>query len=218
MITEGNISDIRIAKDKLNIKPDSIYCFDRAYTDLELWSNIDFSKSYFVTKLKNNLKYTVLGQHLEAMKDGILSDEKIKLENKKYEKNLRMIRFLDEKSDEVVSFVTNNFKLSAKTIVQIYKTRWQIEIFFRWIKQNLQIKTFLGTSKNAVMSQVWIAMIYYLLLTYIKYQSKYEKSLFYLHRIIKEALLSRLTLIDLLSATPARISDFKIKEFQLVFW
>ncbi|KJJ83533.1 transposase, IS4 family protein [Candidatus Omnitrophus magneticus] len=117
MITEGNISDIRIAKDKLNIKPDSIYCFDRAYTDLELWSNIDFSKSYFVTKLKNNLKYTVLGQHLEAMKDGILSDEKIKLENKKYEKNLRMIRFLDEKSDEVVSFVTNNFKLSAKTIV-----------------------------------------------------------------------------------------------------
>ncbi|KJJ85559.1 transposase IS4 family protein [Candidatus Omnitrophus magneticus] len=142
-----------------------------------------------MTKLKNNLKYTVLGQHLEAMKDGILSDEKIKLENKKYEKNLRMIRFLDEKSDEVVSIVTNNFKLSAKTIVQIYKTRWQIEIFFRWIKQNLQIKTFLGTSKNAVMSQVWIAMIYYLLLTYIKLQSKYEKSLFYLHRIIEEALL-----------------------------
>jgi len=96
-------------------------------------------------------------------------------------------------------FLTNNFQLSAYTITQIYKSRWQIEIFFKWIKQNLKIKSFLGTSKNAVLSQIWVAMCYYLLLTYIKYQTKYTYSLLELTRLISEALFMRRNLIDLLS-------------------
>jgi IS4 transposase len=102
-------------------------------------------------------------------------------------------------------FLTNNFKLAASTIAQIYKSRWQIELFFKWIKQNLKIKSFLGTSKNAVMTQIWVAMCYYLLLTYIKYQTKYTNSLLELSRVIRETLFDRKTLIDILTIKPERI-------------
>jgi len=218
VMTEANVSDITVAKSNLLIIPDSIYCLDRAYTDFELWASIDSQQSYFVTKMKKSIKYEVTGQHTKTLKKGILSDERIRLKNRKYKKELRLIRFYDDNTGEIIEFVTNNFKLAPYTIVLIYKTRWQIEIFFRWIKQNLKIKTFLGTSKNAVLTQVWVAMIYYLLLTYIKYQTKFKSSLLCLHRIVREALMSRLTLIDLLRATPVKIAEFKIKEFQYNFW
>ena len=218
VMTEGKVSDVTVAKTDLSIIPDSIYCLDRAYTDLEMWSYIDLQRAYFVTKLKKNIKYEVTGQQTERKSKIMLSDEKIRLGNKKYKKELRLIRFYDEEKGEIVDFITNNFKLAPMTIVKIYKTRWQIEIFFRWIKQNLKIKSFLGTSKNAVMTQVWIAMIYYLLLTYIKYQTKFGSTLLSLHRIIREALMHRLTVVDLLRATPVKISRFQIKEFQHNFW
>jgi len=217
-MTDGKASDITVAKTDLKIIPDSIYCFDKAYACFELWSNIDLQRSYFVSKLKRNIKYKVTGQHTETLKKGILSDEKIRPANKKYKKELRLVRFYDEESGAIIEFVTNNFKLAPYTIYKIYKTRWDIEIFFRWIKQELKIKSFLGTSKNAVLSQVWVAMIYYLILTYIKYQSKYENSLYYLHRLIREALMARLTIVDLLRVTPAKIQGFKIREFQHSFW
>ena len=212
IMTEGNVSDVTVAKSDLPITLGSIYCFDRAYTDLDLQG------AYFVTKLKRNMKYKITGQHTERKSKIMLSDEKIKLNNKKYNSVLRLIRFYDDESGEILKFITNNFNLAPKTIVQIYKTRWQIEIFFRWIKQNLKIKSFLGTSKNAVLTQVWIAIIYYLLLTYIKYQIKFKSSLLSLHRIVREALMAKLTIVDLLRVTPARISRFKISEFQHNFW
>lgn len=217
-MTDAKVADITVAKKELTVIPDSIYCFDKAYACFELWANIDLQKGYFVSKLKRNIKYEITGQHTETLKKGILSDERIKVGNKKYGKELRMIRHFDMETDEMTVLITNNFRLAPATIAKIYKTRWQIEIFFRWIKQNLKIKSFLGTSKNAVMTQVWVAMIYYLLLAYIKYQSKYGKSLYYLHRIIKEALTARLSLMDLLRVTPAKIQNFKIKEFQHSFW
>jgi hypothetical protein len=218
VMTEGKVSDVTVAKTDLAILPDSIYCLDRAYTDLEMWSDIDLQRAYFVTKLKSNIKHKVTGQHTERKPNTMLSDEKIMLSNEKYNKALRLIRFYDEEKGEIVNFVTNNFRLAPMTIVKIYKTRWQIEIFFRWIKQNLKIKSFLRTSKNAVMTQVWIAMIYYLLLTYIKYQTKFGNTLLSLHRIIREALMHRLTVVDLLRATPVKISRFQIQEFQHSFW
>jgi len=95
-------------------------------------------------------------------------------------------------------FLTNNFKLAAATIAEIYKARWQIELFFKWIKQNLKIRTFLGTSKNAVLSQIWVAMIYTLLLAYIKFQTKFPSSILNLSRKIQESLFFRLHLIDIL--------------------
>jgi IS4 transposase len=118
---------------------------------------------------------------------------------KKYNKKLRRIKYFDKDKKKEYTYLTNNFDLTAKQIADIYKDRWQIELFFKWIKQNLKIKTFLKTSQNAVMTQIWIAMIYYLLLAYIKFQTKFTKSLLELTRMIKETLMMRRNLIDLLS-------------------
>lgn len=151
----------------------------------------------------------------------MLSDEIIALsgyyQSKDYSGSLRLIRYYDKETDKTLIFLTNNFSLCSLTIAQIYKARWQIEIFFKWIKQNLKIKTFLGTSKNAVLTQIWVAMCYYLLLAYIKYQTQYKYSLFYLHRVIKETLFSRYTLIDLLHASEKILPKLKREEFQYAF-
>lgn len=143
---------------------------------------------------------------LPVIEKGVLKDQIIEfvlpeaLES--YPKQLRLVTYHDDIHDQTYEFLTNNFGLSAKTIADIYKSRWQIELFFKWIKQHLKIKTFLGTSKNAVMSQVWIAMIYYLLLSWIKFQTKFKGSLLDLTRIIGEVLLRNIPLINLLRLTP----------------
>ncbi|MEW6052377.1 MAG: transposase [Nitrospirota bacterium] len=148
------------------------------------------------------------GQHPVTSKK-VLSDERICLQGvltkSKYSKDLRLIRYYDEERQKMLTFLTNNFKLAATTIAQVYKSRWQIELFFKWIKQNLKIKSFLGTSKNAVMTQIWAAKCYYLLLTYIKYQTKYRFSLLQLSRVIREMLFERKALIDILSLKPDRL-------------
>ena len=113
---------------------------------------------------------------------------------------MRRVKWLDEKHGEYI-FLTNNFKLKAEEVALVYKERWQIELFFKWIKQNLKVKTFLGTSKNAVMNQIWVAMIYYLLLSYIKFQTKCPRSLLELSWMLKETILVRRHLIDILSLT-----------------
>jgi hypothetical protein len=197
--------------------PDSIYCFDRGYCDYSLYRRINNAKAFFVTRTKENMNYTITGQHSEVSKKGVLSDEIIKLSNEEYKRELRLIRYYDEESGEVFEFLTNNFYLAAVTIAKIYQARWQIEAFFKWIKQNLKIKTFLGTNQNAVLTQIWVAMCYYLLLAYIKYQTKFKKSLFYLHRLVQDALFSRLTLIDLLTVSHKRFERFKLNEFQFAF-
>lgn len=216
-ITDAKKHETSIAKKFLDIIPDSIYCFDKAYNDFVLYRRINESKAFFVTKAKDNLDFDVTGQHTETLKKGILSDETIKLKNPKYTKELRLIRYYDDETGDIIRFITNNFYLAPHTITQIYKARWQIEIFFRWIKQNLKIKTFLGTNKNAVMTQIWIAMCYYLLLAYIKYQTKFSKSLFYLHRIVKETLLEKFNLIDLLRAPLTKILRAHSGDFQFSF-
>ena len=218
VITDAKAHETTVVKRYFDITADSIYCLDRGYNDFVLYRRITERKAYFVTRAKENIVYTVIGQHTEKLKKDILSDEVIALSNDKYTKPLRLIRYYDNESGEIIVFLTNNFKLAPHTITQIYKARWQIEIFFKWIKQNLKIKTFLGTSQNAVMTQIWVAMCYYLLLTYIKYQTKFKNSLFYLHRLVKETLLARLTLIDLLRATPAKLSKYKNGEYQYVFF
>lgn len=222
VVSDGKHNEITIAKEQLRIIPDSIYCFDRGYLSFAWFRRIDEAKAYFVTRAKRNTGYTVIGQHEESNKKGVLSDEVIKLngyyETDSYPDPLRLIHYHDKETDKTLAFLTNNFKLSALTIAQIYKARWQIEVFFKWIKQNLKIKTFLGTSKNAVITQIWIAMCYYLMLAYIKYQTRYKYSLFYLHKAIKETLNRRLSLIDLLRASERILPKLKHDEYQYVFF
>ena len=129
---------------------------------------------------------------------------------------MRLIGYIDPDTQHYFEFLTNNFKLAAITIANIYKARWQIEAFFKWIKQNLKIKTFLGTSKNAVLTQIWVAMCYFLLLAYIKFQAKYKFSMFYLHRIVGQTLLDTLSILDLLHLNEKRLALARRQHPQLV--
>lgn len=203
VVTDGKEHEITVARSSFSLVPDSIYCMDKGFIDFKWFYSIHTAGAFFVTRAKDNLKYTVTGQHKESTKKSVISDELITLSGfyqmQDYPKELRLIHYYDKETDKLLVFLTNNVTLAASTIAAIYKARWQIESFFKWIKQNLKIKTFLGISKNAVLTQVWIAMCYYLLLSYIKYQSKYKYSLFYLHKVVQETLLERLNLIDLLN-------------------
>ncbi len=220
-VTDAKHHEITVAKQFFTITPDSIYCMDKGYLDFEFLRQINDDKAFFVTRAKDNMDYRLIGQHSEANKKGVVADELIELKNyyssKDYPKPLRLIHYFDWETSKELVFLTNNMRLSALTITQIYKARWQIEIFFKWIKQNLKIKTFLGASENAVMTQIWIAMCYYLILSFIKFQTNYKHSLFYLHRVIRETILARCTLIDILKATESVIPRLKRDDPQLTF-
>ena len=182
--SDANQHDMRIAKNiDLLLSSDSILVMDRAYIDYEWLYSLHCQNVFFVVRAKKNMQHVVLGQHQlhhggspTIAESGIQKDEIIELvlpkAEEKYPEKIRKITYYDEKQDKTYIFLTNNFEFSAKTIADIYKSRWQIELFFKWIKQNLKIKTFLGTSKNAVLTQIWVAMIYYLILAYIKAQTK----------------------------------------------
>ncbi len=204
VITDAKQHEVTIAKDlPLTFISDSIIVFDKAYIDFKWIKSLCNSNLSWVSRSKTNMQYRVIGQLKNNDKKGVIADEIIELTgniaSSYYQNQIRKITYYDKETDTCYEFITNNFKLAAYTICQIYKARWQVELFFKWIKQNLKIKTFLGTSKNAVMTQIWIAMIYYLLPAYIKYQTKYKHSLLALTRIIKEVIFFRINLIDLLS-------------------
>ena len=208
-ISDGKMHDAKAVKGFFEIEPDSIYCVDKAYVDYEWLHTIHKTKAFFVTRAKINMDYRITGQHSAGGKKGVITDRIIKLNGyssfRKYPSRMRMVIFKDEETGKVYHFITNNFRLAASTIAAIYKQRWQIELFFKWIKQNLKIKTFLGTSKNAVMAQVWVAMIYYLLLAYIKFMSKTSLSLTDFARRVKEGIMMQIDLLELLClAEPKR--------------
>jgi len=207
VMTDGKKHDVRVARseDKLDfaLLPDSILSIDKAYIDYKWLYSLDQRGVYFVSRVKENMKHEVTGQHKPLKHKQIIGDDLIKLTGfytkKKYPDQLRIVGFVDPDTGKYYEFLTNNMSLAATTIAKIYKSRWQIELFFKWIKQNLKIKSFLGTTPNAVLTQVWVAMCYYLLLAYIKYQTKYKHSITELSRMIGEGLMNRINLLDILS-------------------
>jgi hypothetical protein len=225
-ITDGKPSDITAAKqiDLGMLEKGSIIVFDRGYIDYKWWDELDNRGVTFVSRTKKSQHIYVIGQHKNGLGKGILADDKVMFGSygaiEKYTKDLRKIRYWDEENQKEYEYLTNNFDLSAKQIADIYKDRWQIELFFKWIKQNLKIKTFLGTSKNAVMTQIWVAMIYYLLLAYIKLQTKFSRSLLELTRMVREVLMFKRSLVDLLSLNARTIYKLQSQEIdpQLSFW
>ena len=221
VITTAKESDVTVAKETdFPLSPDSIVTFDRAYVDFSLFQTYEKAGVFFVTRVKENLRFTFLGQQEIPKKKGLQFDHIVEIKNskqrKKYPEKLRFIGYFDHDTNKTYQFLTNNFKLAAITIVQIYKARWKIELFFKWIKQNLKIKSFLGTSKNAVLSQIWVAMIYTLLLAYIKFQTKFTGSLLFLSRKIQESLFFRDHLIDVLGLAPKKPPDLS-RFYQLSF-
>jgi hypothetical protein len=224
-ITEGRANDVATIKTmNLHLEPGSILVFDRGYIDYSWWNKLNTQGIYFVSRIKKSQNIYVLGQHNLDLDKHILKDEIVMFGDYnacfyKYPQHLRQVTYYDEIKQQNYVYLTNNFTLPAMQIALIYKQRWQIELFFKWIKQNLKIKTFLGTSKNAVLTQIWVAMIYYLLLAYIKFQTKFKKPLLELTRMIKETLLSRRNLIDLLSLNCKTLHKLtKLDTCQLSFW
>jgi transposase len=167
VVTDAQQHDLKVARNyELPFSRDSILVLDKAYFDLRWLYSLACRGVFFVTRAKDNLNYTVIGQHKPSTNSACLEDNIIELVNynskQKYPEKLRRIEWVDKETGQILVFLTNNFDFAASTIAGIYKARWQVEIFFKWIKQNLKIKTFLGTSENAVKTQIWIAMIYYL--------------------------------------------------------
>jgi transposase len=155
------------------------------------------------------MKLTPLAS-LPIGEDGVLKDERVMASSEQalvdYPEDLRLVTYYDAEKKKTLEFITNNFDISAKDIADSYKARWDIELFFKRIRQNLKIKTFFGTSENAVMVQVWIAMIYYLLIMYIKKQMKIVGSPLKLTRMIAETLMDRVHLIDIVSLNVKKLA------------
>ena len=180
LITDGKQHEAKLAH-KFTYAPGSITVFDRGYTDFKLFGHLCFLKAWFVTRLKANAVYSVIEDRpVSERHTNILSDRIIQLNgfysSQKCPYQLRIVEFLDEEHG-ILRFLTNNMKLSAVTIAAIYKERWAIENFFKALKQYLKIKTFVGTSANAVKIQIWTALISILLLKYLQLKSTFEWSL-----------------------------------------
>jgi putative transposase len=172
VITNGKTHELDAAWNP-PVPPGSIVVFDRAYLDYAMLNHYNSKGVFFVTRLKSNSKWRVLASRKSDEKKGVTIDQDIRTigaSEHKYPQTLRHIRFRAADGN-VYDFLTNRFDLAATTIAEIYKARWDIEIFFRWIKQNLKIKSFLGTSENAVLTQIWIAICAYLLLSWHKFTS-----------------------------------------------
>ena len=178
LMTEGKDNDGSTAY-MIPLPKDSVVVADRGYQDFALMNNWDSNGNYFVVRLKTNTKFTVLQDNDVTVqaKDGVISDQIVQLsEDKTFDKypgKLRRVIVHNEDNDDCIELITNNLKWSSSTISKLYKSRWQIEIFFKEIKQHLKIKSFVGTSVNAVLIQIWTALITIMVLKYLKSISKY---------------------------------------------
>jgi len=217
-ITDGKTHDITAAR-AVRLPQDSILVVDRGYTDYAWYNHLNANDIFFVTRQRRNAVYQVVERHAVLKTKGLTSDQTIRLTGTKAKECpilLRRIGYRDAETGKHYVFLTNNFKLAASTIAAIYKARWQIELFFKWIKQNLKIKSFLGTSKNAVMTQIWIAVCIYLLLAYLKFISQIGQSLQQMLRLIQLNLFERRDLLALLRGDPPE-PKFSNPQFTLRF-
>ena len=189
-ITEGAVHDVNIL-DSIVFPRGSYLVMDKAYTDFERLGRLASDKINFVIRAKTNLKYKVLNSGQPDKDNGILSDQAIALTGinsaQKYPESLRCIKFYDSDTKKTFIFLTNNFKLSAITVALLYKSRWGIETFFKWIKQHLKIQSFWGHSENAVKTQIWIAISSYLIVIIAKKQLKLKYSLYEILQMISLA-------------------------------
>ena len=199
-LTEGNVHEVKMAQ-YLQLPKGSTVVFDRGYIDYAWYNSLNSSNISFVTRQKRNADYQVLERREVNTSCGSTSDQVIGLTGTKAHQcpiKLRRVGYRDPDTGKHYVFVTNNFKLAAKTIADVYKSRWQIEMFFKWIKQNLKIKTFIGTSKNAVMTQIWIALCVYLILSYLKFTSCMNRSIQQILKLLQLNLFDRRDLILLI--------------------
>jgi len=201
-ITDGKVHDVNIL-DILIPEAESFYIMDRGYIDFARLFLIHLYRAFFVVRAKKNFKYRRLYSQTVDKSTGLRCDQIIVVtgieSSKDYPEKLRRIKYYDVETDKLFVFITNNFTLPSLVIAQLYKYRWQVELFFKWIKQHLRIKTFFGTSENAVKTQVWIAVSVYVLIAIIKKQSKIEKSLYTILQILSITVFEKLDILQVLT-------------------
>jgi len=208
-ITDGKCHDVTAGR-ALQLPTDSIVVMDRAYIDYSWFNALNSKGIFFVTRQKRNARYRVIERRDVLKSKGLTCDQSILLTGTKAATcpvPLRRVGYRDPDTGKHYVFLTNNFHLAAKTIADIYKARWQIELFFKCIKQNLKIKSFVGTSRNAVLTQIWVAMCTFLLLAWIKFSSRIDSSLQQMIRLLQLNLFERRELLPLLRGDPPESVD-----------
>lgn len=224
-ITPAKHHDSNVSKEKYFTKltPGSIIAMDRGYIDFKWFHTLTLNNIFFITRAKKNMNYKVVVRRNKLKSKGIKKDNIIKLcgfyQKKDYPEELRLIKYKDAETGKVYEYITNNFDLCARTIADCYKERWQIETFFKWVKQHLKIKKFIGNSENAIQFQIWTALIYYVILSYLKFQSKWKHTMLDISRVMREKIEERQSIWDLfevpgkhkkeISGNPLQIELFK---------
>ena len=201
-ISDGKLHDVNVL-DLLLPEPGAFYIMDRGYIDFERLHHLHEAGSFFVTRAKSNLKAQRRYSHPVDRSTGLICDQTIVLagfySRQDFDTPLRRIRFKDPETGKSLVFLTNNFALSAITITELYRCRWQVELFFKWIKQHLRIKVFFGTSENAVKTQIWIAVSVYLLVAIVKKRLNLSPSLYEMLQILSLTMFERIPLDQLLN-------------------
>jgi hypothetical protein len=209
-ITDGKVHEVNVL-DRIVYEAGGFYIMDRAFVDWERLYNIHDSKAYFVTRGKINMKFKKVGSSKVRKSSGVRCDQIIKLVNyyadKEYPENFRRIKYFDEETQKLFVFITNNFELNPLQIAHLYKHRWKIELFFKWIKQHLKVKSFWGHSENAVKVQVYCALIMFLTVVIVKQKMKLEQTHYEILQILSITLLNRIPLNQLFE--DALLQDFK---------
>jgi len=194
LISNAAVHDVR-GLDAINYEPGAYYVLDKAYVDFGRLNFIDYSKAYFITRAKRPLLLKRIYSQSSNRKNGVLSDQTVRLTgvgtSKKYPAKLRRIRFKDEESGRTFTFLTNNFSMEAENIALLYKYRWSVELFFKWIKQHLKVKSFWGTTANAVKIQIYSAIIGYCLVAMVKESLKSNMSIYEILQVLNVSLLDK---------------------------
>jgi hypothetical protein len=218
-ISDGKMADVRVL-DELLLEAGAFYVMDRGYVDFRRLYRFVLASAFYVTRSKTNLQFRRLESRPVEAGTGIRSDQIVWLRNlssvKHYPDKLRRIHYVDPETGQSLVFLTNNFELSAIVIALLYKSRWQVELFFKWIKQNLRIKHFFGNSDNAVKTQIWISIAVYVLVAIVKKELKLEMSLSSILQILSVNVFSKEPLAQLLAQTACQNEEGDLCN-QLVF-
>jgi len=216
-ISDGTWHDSN-AMDYIQFEPNAIYTMDKAYVDLVALNQMDSIGAYFVTRAKARMQYRII-ESADSVDEGVLSDHLVLLTGPKssqlYPKSLRVVRYYDAETNEELTFISNNMDISALDIANIYRNRWQIEVFFKWIKQNMTVKRMWGYSENAVRIHLWIAIISYLLMAKIKAELQTPYSITEVARILGVSAFAKTPIRELLTTDQSTIENQNIKEQKL---
>ena len=208
-LSDGKLHDVNVL-DLLIFEPGAYYVMDRDYLDFARLYRVHQAGSFFVTRAKSNLDARRVYSLPTDRASGVICDQRIVLNgfyaHRDYPNQLRRIRFKDPQSGKTLVFLTNQMTLPALTICQLYKSRWQVELFFKWIKQHLRIKRFYGNSPNAVKTQIWTAVAVYVLIAIVKKRLKLDPSLYTLLQILSVTLFEKIPINDALSCAPNTLS------------